>query len=304
MELTLEHGLFLHSLTTDRSTTMKTMMVELNEMLSGVCPPIQHWYDIWHMVKNIKKDLWEAGKLNKCSDLNLWSASVNNMLWWSFSSSKGDPVILKEKVISILDHITNNHSFPKNSKHLKCSHGDLGPEELRTKPFISKNSASAKKLEKALKGANNSRLEDLPMMVGFTHTGDIENFNSLHMKYASKTFTYSHEGMLARAALAALDHNANVGRSIATAENGVPRYKLVCSRDGKKWFVRMLKVKKDGSWRDSICEFVLKCLEKKVFPRVEIPVGSEVPRVREKSERPSKVEAIAKHQSRMALTKS
>ena len=69
----------------------------------------------------------------------------------------GDPEMLKEKVLSILDHITNNHSFPQNSKHLKCSHGDLGPEELRTRPFISKNSASAKKLEKALKGANNSR---------------------------------------------------------------------------------------------------------------------------------------------------
>ena len=66
----------------------------------------------------------------------------------------------------------------------------------------------------------------------------------------------------------------------------------------------MLKVKKDGSWRDSLCEFVLKCLEKKVFPTVVIPLGSEVPRVREKSERPSKEEAIVKHQSRMALNKS
>ena len=62
---------------------------ELNEKLLGTCPPIAHWFDIWHMIKSIMKDVWEAAKLKKCAALNLWSASVNNMLWWSFSSSKG-----------------------------------------------------------------------------------------------------------------------------------------------------------------------------------------------------------------------
>jgi hypothetical protein len=62
---------------------------ELNVMLIGVCPPILHWYDVWHMIKNIMKDVWDAGKLKKSSEINLWSASINNMLWWSFSSSKG-----------------------------------------------------------------------------------------------------------------------------------------------------------------------------------------------------------------------
>jgi hypothetical protein len=41
------------------------------------------------MIKNIMKDVWDAGKLKKSSEINLWSASINNMLWWSFSSSKG-----------------------------------------------------------------------------------------------------------------------------------------------------------------------------------------------------------------------
>ena len=62
---------------------------ELNEMLSGICPPIRHWFDVWHMIKNIMKDVWDAGKLKKSSEINFWSASINNMLWWSFSSSKG-----------------------------------------------------------------------------------------------------------------------------------------------------------------------------------------------------------------------
>jgi hypothetical protein len=65
--------------------------------------------------------------------------------------------MLKEKVLSILDHVTNQHSFPTNTKHLKCAHEDLGPEQQRTKPFLKKNSAAAKKLGNALRGANKSR---------------------------------------------------------------------------------------------------------------------------------------------------
>ena len=66
--------------------------------------------------------------------------------------------MLREKVLSILDHVSNHHSFPKNTKHLECAHDDLGPEELRTRPFIARNSFSAKKLEMALRGKNDSRL--------------------------------------------------------------------------------------------------------------------------------------------------
>ena len=65
--------------------------------------------------------------------------------------------MLEEKILSILGHLSNQHSFPENSYHKKCTHGDLGPEEQRTRPFIASNSLSAKKLEKALRGANNSR---------------------------------------------------------------------------------------------------------------------------------------------------
>lgn len=301
LELTLEHGLFLYSLTTDRSTSMKTMMCELNVMLIGVCPPILHWYDVWHMIKNIMKDVWDAGKLKKSSEINLWSASINNMLWWSFSSSKGDPVMLKEKVLSILDHVTNQHSFPTNTKHLKCAHEDLGLEQQRTKPFLKKSSPAAKKLGNALRGANKSRLEDLEMMTGFTHTGDIENFNSLNNKYANKKFVYGHEGMIVRGALTALDHNSNVNRKNATTADGSSRYNLVCSRDGKRWFVRIVKEKKTTVWRDGICTFILECMERNVSPNVTIPLGDELVRVRGRSERPGKAECVAKHQTRMAL---
>lgn len=147
--------------------------------------------------------------------------------------------------------------------------------------------------------------------------GDIENFNSLHNKYANKTFVYGHEGMSVRgnflsnqgslflleelisAALSALDHNANVGRLAATTKDGQPRFSLECSRDGKRWYVRVVKEKKDGSWRDTLCDFVVQCVEKRVAPAVEVPSGADVKCVRGKVERPDKLESIKKHQSRM-----
>ena len=65
--------------------------------------------------------------------------------------------MLKEKILSIVGHVTNKHSFEQNKKHIRCSHGDLSPEDVRTRPFLHEQSVAATKLEKALKGHNNSR---------------------------------------------------------------------------------------------------------------------------------------------------
>ena len=76
-------------------------------------------------------------------DLALWANSITNMLWWSFSSSigisklyecfmislvpnhLGNPVMLKEKIYSLLGHMTNKHEFEENSLHKKCDHPPL-----------------------------------------------------------------------------------------------------------------------------------------------------------------------------------
>ena len=33
--------------------------------------------------------------------------------------------MLREKILSIPDHLSNKHVFPSNKHHLRCSHGDL-----------------------------------------------------------------------------------------------------------------------------------------------------------------------------------
>ena len=43
-----------------------------------------------HFVKGINKRLFKCFKLVKCPNLKLWQRSVNNMVWWSISSSIGE----------------------------------------------------------------------------------------------------------------------------------------------------------------------------------------------------------------------
>ena len=68
------------------------------------------------------------------------------------------------------------------------------------------------KLKIALTGKDNNRFDDLAMMTGFHHTGDLENFNSLGNKYRAKGYVFGYDGMVARTALACIDHNSNIGR--------------------------------------------------------------------------------------------
>ena len=76
------------------------------------------------------------------AELNEWITSIKNQLWWSFRDSiglalecyallgilslfEGNPVKLKEQVLSIPLHLTNTHNFPGNKFHDACHHGEL-----------------------------------------------------------------------------------------------------------------------------------------------------------------------------------
>ena len=73
------------SLTTDRSTTMRSMirlddllfidllinktLSEFNDDLPDGHPRIAHSFDVWHWIKSVLKDLWEAVKTKACEGL-------------------------------------------------------------------------------------------------------------------------------------------------------------------------------------------------------------------------------------------
>ena len=211
LHLTHEFGLKIDSITTDRSTTMRSMIKGLSKELPVLHGPLTQYFDIWHNIKGIKKDVYAASQLKSCQILELWSSSITNMLWYSFGTSIDNPEMIEEKIYSILGHIANEHTFEGNRFLKHCEHDPLPLDGNRTKPWVKKGTPPWNKVKAALEGKDGSRISDIPMMAGFTHTGDIEQY--LHNKYAPKNTYFSHKSMLVRAALTAMDHNINADRS-------------------------------------------------------------------------------------------
>ena len=57
-------------------------------------------------------------------------------------------------------------------------------------------------------------------MFNFRSTSELENFQNLILKYASKRNSYKPPAYRARNELAALDHNAHCGRAVMTNKDG------------------------------------------------------------------------------------
>ena len=74
------------------------------------------------------------------ADLGVWIPSIQNQLWWSFSSSVGNVAMLREKLDSVTEHMVNVHSFPENQHFRQCGHGLLFTDEEREKAWLSPDS--------------------------------------------------------------------------------------------------------------------------------------------------------------------
>ena len=109
--------------------------------------------------------------------------------------------------------------------------------------------------------------------------------------------------MVARTQLATLDHNANTTRSQAEVKNGAcqgeKRYKLVCSKQRKNWFVKEIKTSKTYSYIEGMMDDVILCQEGKKFPYKPTQQAKHIA----PTPKPNKQDIIAKHQSRLGMAK-
>ena len=72
------------------------------------------------------------------SELSLWIPSIQNQLWWCFSSSQGNLEMLQEKIEAIPDHLSNIHDFPEIRYFRQCGHKNLMGAQ-RDKAWLSPN---------------------------------------------------------------------------------------------------------------------------------------------------------------------
>ena len=168
------------------------------------------------MAKSEVKQLTQKGKLKHCERLLPWIQSISNHLWWAVQTCNGDAQLLTEKWTSIVYHVSNVHEWNggKNSKFNKCVHLTLSVEEQHSKKWLRSGSLVHSTIKNVV--CNKNLLRDIKMLTSFQHTGALEVFYSLLLKYCPKRQHFSYKGMQARIELAILDHNYNIKRKQAT----------------------------------------------------------------------------------------
>ena len=107
----------------------------------------------------------------------------------------------------------------KDSKFNKCVLLTLPIEEQRSKKWLRSRSLAHTTLKNVV--CNKNVLQDNKMLTSFQHTGALEVFRSLLLKYCPKRQHFSYIGMQACIELAILDHNYNTNRKQATTKKGM-----------------------------------------------------------------------------------
>ena len=79
----------------------------------------------------------------------------------------------------------------------------------------------------------------------YRHTSDIESFNSMLLKYASKRYSFQNESFTTRGYLAAIDHNMHVNRPYLYTKSGKPVYCRKYSKRSGRWTVWQVKAPKE-----------------------------------------------------------
>jgi hypothetical protein len=220
------------------------------------------------------------------------------MIWWSLATSIGDPEMAKEKIVSILSHVTGCHRFPTNHKYKQCAHDNL--DSRIDKEYIKEGSLAIKKIRLAIFGRDGQNLKDIKFMSCFLHTGCIESLNSMAtLKYLSKTYSFSWISMIIRSVLGAIDMNNSLNRKQRkTKKEGKLMFKINCDRSGLKWTVMPVRESKTYKWREELMDLVKLHARLGRVPDIEFPVDSTI----KPPKCPfSKDEMVAKHQSRMLL---
>jgi len=238
MEYFTVRGLKIDSLTTDQH-------LQIRKYLREEYPDVCHQYDIWHKSKNIRKKLEKVAKKKAFQDLQPWLKSIINHFWWSCANCEGDVDKLRDMWTSLLSHIRNVHKFPRNkSTYKSCAHQKLSKRQKLSKKWLKKSSPAYAALENII--LDEKLMSDLPHLVNFKHSGNIEVYHNVIGKYCPKRLSFSYEGMHARTQLAIMSHNSSINRKQAVSKKtNKPRTQEQYSKVTNEWVSKKVMEPKD-----------------------------------------------------------
>ena len=272
--------------------------VSISSSMNKDHPTINHQYDVWHLSKWVVKKLTNKAKQKGCEELSPWIQSIANHLWWSAATCNGSVDLLREKWKSVLNHTTNKHNWSGNTHFHKCSHRRISSSEAKRICWLKPGTPAHVALEEVV--LNTKLLKDLAKLTDFCHTGRLEVYHSMMLKYCSKREHFSYQGMVARTQLAALDNNANTGRNQAQVQvgehAGEARYKMCFPKAHKRWVVKPISEKKSYHHLSGMISEVIKRCEEGNAVAQPLPV--QLPKNIASEPAPLKADLIQQHRSR------
>ena len=293
----LEHltnnGIDVYSLTTDQH-------LQIKKFLKDKYPEIVHQLDIWHRAKNLRKKLIKITNKKANTDLQPWITSIINHFWWSCATCDGSTSLLQEKWTSVLYHICDIHSWEiENSdvEYKKCAHSTLSLREHCSYKWLERDGPAHSALKSVI--LDKRLLNDLPFLTKFKHSGSLEVFHSLMLKYCPKRLCFSYEGMYARTQLAVLDHNSGIGRKQATTQDGTPRVKTQFSKVSNQWVVKDIRESKNKTYIRDIIDEIKNPSDEHIRQNKKLEV---IPENIAPTQNPGKKELLRSKQSRFKPT--
>ncbi|CAG2243545.1 unnamed protein product [Mytilus edulis] len=123
----------------------------------------------------------------------------------------------------------------------------LSPDDIRKKKWLKQDSQAYAALEKVV--TDKLILRDIRQLDLFCHTGALETYHSMMLKYCPKRLEFEYASMVARTQLAVVDNNVNIGRNQKTDANGKLSFATRCPKSTGRWTARKIYEKKDYDFK-------------------------------------------------------
>ncbi|XP_071852672.1 uncharacterized protein [Apostichopus japonicus] len=291
-----DHKLSIEKFASDRHVSIRKLMKDNHE-------GVKHNFDVFHLAKNISSKLRKIAKKKGNEEIECWIKAINNHVWYCSTNCGKDPSMLLEMWMSLSHHITGKHSWHDDERFQsfkESCHQPIDPEISRRKRWLVDGSPAHNAPNKII--LSKRLLNDLKYLAEFMHTGALEVYHNVVLKYAPKRLEFDYPYMSARLKLAAMDHNHNVGRSHAVVQQprtgssvkGELQFKKCYSKIQKQWVIKPIYEKKSLEYLSTMMAGVIKRKQDRRIGAIEQAPAPNIAPV----PAPEKEEMVAKHSSR------